>query len=95
MGYFQLCSHRRRQLGKTTGLTSTAERHIAGEVIVSRLTTPESTEMHALIARMRERGVTDVAIEASRSPSAPKSMSSFPEVTFLNALSVFKKASGE
>ncbi|NBW73087.1 MAG: UDP-N-acetylmuramoyl-L-alanyl-D-glutamate--2,6-diaminopimelate ligase [Microbacteriaceae bacterium] len=54
-----------RQIGKTTGLTSTAERHIAGEVIVSRLTTPESPEMHALIARMRERGVTDVAIEVS------------------------------
>lgn len=54
-----------RQLGKTTGLTSTAERHIAGEVIVSRLTTPESTEMHALIARMRERGVSDIAIEVS------------------------------
>jgi len=54
-----------RQLGRTTGLTSTAERHIAGEVIVSRLTTPESTEMQALIARMRERGVTDVAIEVS------------------------------
>ena len=30
-----------RQLGQVTGLTSTAERHIAGEVIVSRLTTPE------------------------------------------------------
>jgi UDP-N-acetylmuramoyl-L-alanyl-D-glutamate--2,6-diaminopimelate ligase len=54
-----------RQLGRVTGLTSTAERHIAGEVIVSRLTTPESPEMQALIARMRERGVTDVAIEVS------------------------------
>lgn len=54
-----------RQLGKITGLTSTAERHIAGEVIVSRLTTPESTEMHALIARMREQKVTDIAIEVS------------------------------
>lgn len=54
-----------RQLGKVTGLTSTAERHIAGEVIVSRLTTPESTEMHALIARMREKRVTDIAIEVS------------------------------
>lgn len=54
-----------RQLNRITGLTSTAERHIAGEVIVSRLTTPESTEMHALIARMREKGVTDVAIEVS------------------------------
>jgi UDP-N-acetylmuramoyl-L-alanyl-D-glutamate--2,6-diaminopimelate ligase len=54
-----------RQLGEVTGLTSTAERHIAGEVIVSRLTTPESTEMQALIARMRERSVTSVAIEVS------------------------------
>ena len=54
-----------RQCGEITGLTSTAERHIAGEVIVSRLTTPESTEMQALIARMRERGVTSVAIEVS------------------------------
>jgi len=54
-----------RQIGRTTGLTSTAERHIAGEVIVSRLTTPESTEMQALIARMRERGVTDIAVEVS------------------------------
>ncbi len=54
-----------RQLGEVTGLTSTAERHIAGEVIVSRLTTPESTEMHALIARMREKAVTSVAIEVS------------------------------
>jgi UDP-N-acetylmuramoyl-L-alanyl-D-glutamate--2,6-diaminopimelate ligase len=54
-----------RQLGEVTGLTSTAERHLAGEVIVSRLTTPESTEMQALIARMRERLVTSVAIEVS------------------------------
>ena len=54
-----------RQLSEVTGLTSTAERHIAGEVIVSRLTTPESTEMQALIARMREREVTAIAIEVS------------------------------
>ncbi|MEY4367314.1 MAG: hypothetical protein RLZ28_729 [Actinomycetota bacterium] len=54
-----------RQLGETTGLTSTAERHIAGEVIVSRLTTPESTEMQALVGRMRERNVTAIAIEVS------------------------------
>jgi UDP-N-acetylmuramoyl-L-alanyl-D-glutamate--2,6-diaminopimelate ligase len=54
-----------RQLGEVTGLTSTAERHIAGEVIVSRLTTPESPEMQALIARMREKGVTSVAVEVS------------------------------
>ncbi|MEN9715483.1 MAG: hypothetical protein RJA35_950 [Actinomycetota bacterium] len=54
-----------RQCGEVTGLTSTAERHIAGEVIVSRLTTPESTEMQALIGRMREKGVTSIAIEVS------------------------------
>ncbi len=54
-----------RQLGRVTGLTSTAERHIAGEVIVSRLTTPESTEMHALIARMREKQVSAIAVEVS------------------------------
>lgn len=54
-----------RQLGQVTGLTSTAERHIAGEIIVSRLTTPESSEMQALIARMREAKVDSVAIEVS------------------------------
>jgi UDP-N-acetylmuramoyl-L-alanyl-D-glutamate--2,6-diaminopimelate ligase len=54
-----------RQLGETTGLTSTAERHIAGEIIVSRLTTPESTEMNALIARMKEKGVTAAVLEVS------------------------------
>lgn len=54
-----------RQVGEITGLTSTAERHIAGEVIVSRLTTPESPEMQALIARMREKKVSAIAIEVS------------------------------
>ncbi|GAA1690147.1 UDP-N-acetylmuramoyl-L-alanyl-D-glutamate--2,6-diaminopimelate ligase [Microbacterium sediminicola] len=53
------------QLGITSGLSSTAERHIAGEVIVSRLTTPEAYEMHALLALMRERGVEAVAVEVS------------------------------
>lgn len=54
-----------RQMGEITGLTSTAERHIAGEIIVSRLTTPESPEMQALIARMREKSVSAIAIEVS------------------------------
>ncbi len=54
-----------RQLGVVTGLSSTAERHIAGEVIVSRLTTPEASEFHALLALMRERGVQAVAVEVS------------------------------
>ena len=43
-----------RQLDVVTGLSSTAERHIAGLTVVSRLTTPEATEFHALLARMRE-----------------------------------------
>jgi UDP-N-acetylmuramoyl-L-alanyl-D-glutamate--2,6-diaminopimelate ligase len=53
------------QLGLVTGLSSTAERHIAGQIIVSRLTTPEAYEMHALLALMRERGVEAVAVEVS------------------------------
>ncbi|MFT4157682.1 MAG: UDP-N-acetylmuramoyl-L-alanyl-D-glutamate--2,6-diaminopimelate ligase [Microbacterium sp.] len=53
------------QIGVITGLSSTAERHIAGEVIVSRLTTPEASEMHALLALMREREVEAVAVEVS------------------------------
>lgn len=54
-----------RQAGEVTGLTSTAERHIAGSRIVSRLTTPESTEMQALLARMREKKCTAISIEVS------------------------------
>lgn len=53
------------QLDVVTGLSSTAERHIAGHVIVSRLTTPEASEMHALLALMRERRVEAVAVEVS------------------------------
>ncbi|MFJ4224783.1 Mur ligase family protein [Microbacterium sp. NPDC089695] len=53
------------QIGVVTGLSSTAERHIAGDVIVSRLTTPEASEMHALLALMRERAVEAVAVEVS------------------------------
>lgn len=54
-----------RQLDIVSGLSSTAERHIAGEVIISRLTTPEASEMHALLALMRERDVEAVAVEVS------------------------------
>lgn len=54
-----------RQLGMVAGLSSTAERRIADERVVSRLTTPEATEMHALLARMREAGVEAVAVEVS------------------------------
>ncbi|MBG6107866.1 UDP-N-acetylmuramoyl-L-alanyl-D-glutamate--2,6-diaminopimelate ligase [Frigoribacterium sp. CG_9.8] len=54
-----------KQLGLVTGLSSTAERHIGDESVVSRLTTPEASEMHALLARMRERHVRAVAVEVS------------------------------
>lgn len=53
------------RLGVVSGLSSTAERHIAGHVVVSRLTTPEAYEMHALLALMRERDVEAVAVEVS------------------------------
>ncbi len=54
-----------RQLGLVTGLSSTAERHVGDLTVVSRLTTPEASEMHALLARMREAGVRAVAVEVS------------------------------
>jgi UDP-N-acetylmuramoyl-L-alanyl-D-glutamate--2,6-diaminopimelate ligase len=54
-----------RQLGEVTGFSSTAERKIADEVITSKLTTPEATEMHALLARMREQKVTAASVEVS------------------------------
>ncbi|GAA2091066.1 UDP-N-acetylmuramoyl-L-alanyl-D-glutamate--2,6-diaminopimelate ligase [Pseudolysinimonas kribbensis] len=54
-----------RQLGLVTGLSSTAERHVGDLTVVSRLTTPEASEMHALLARMREGGVRAVAVEVS------------------------------
>jgi UDP-N-acetylmuramoyl-L-alanyl-D-glutamate--2,6-diaminopimelate ligase len=53
------------QLGLVTGLSTTAERHIGDLRVVSRLTTPEASEMHALLARMRESEVRAVALEVS------------------------------
>ena len=53
------------QMGLVTGLSTTAERHIAGEVFVSKLTTPEATDVHALLARMKEQNVQAVVLEVS------------------------------
>ncbi|MCU1579244.1 MAG: UDP-N-acetylmuramyl-tripeptide synthetase [Rhodoglobus sp.] len=53
------------QLGVRAGLSSTAERHVAGTSIVSGLTTPEATELHGLLARMVEEQVEAAAIEVS------------------------------
>jgi UDP-N-acetylmuramoyl-L-alanyl-D-glutamate--2,6-diaminopimelate ligase len=54
-----------RQLGVVAGLTSTAERRIGDEAVTSSLTTPEASELHALLARMREVEVRAVGVEVS------------------------------
>ncbi|MET0589696.1 MAG: UDP-N-acetylmuramoyl-L-alanyl-D-glutamate--2,6-diaminopimelate ligase [Naasia sp.] len=54
-----------RQLGVRTGLSSTAERRVGDAVTASSLTTPEASELHALIARMRESEARAAAIEVS------------------------------
>ena len=54
-----------RAAGIEVGLSSTAERRIGDEVIVSDLTSPESSELHGLLARMIERGVSGIALEVS------------------------------
>ncbi len=54
-----------RAVGHRTGLVGTIETRIAGQAIASVRTTPESTDLHALLAVMRERGVTAAAIEVS------------------------------
>jgi UDP-N-acetylmuramoyl-L-alanyl-D-glutamate--2,6-diaminopimelate ligase len=54
-----------RQLGVVAGLTSTAERRIGDEAVTSSLTTPEASELHALLARMSEVDVRAVGVEVS------------------------------
>ncbi|UGY94998.1 UDP-N-acetylmuramoyl-L-alanyl-D-glutamate--2,6-diaminopimelate ligase [Streptomyces gobiensis] len=51
--------------GQLTGLIGTVETRIGDERIKSERTTPEATELQALFAVMRERGVTSVAMEVS------------------------------
>ncbi|GAA4426781.1 UDP-N-acetylmuramoyl-L-alanyl-D-glutamate--2,6-diaminopimelate ligase [Actinokineospora soli] len=51
--------------GRTTGLIGTVETRIAGERLASAFTTPEAPDLQALLAVMRERGVTDVPMEVS------------------------------
>jgi UDP-N-acetylmuramoyl-L-alanyl-D-glutamate--2,6-diaminopimelate ligase len=52
-------------LGLSPGISTTAERRIGDEVLVSSLTSPEAPELHALLARMRERDVDAVGVEVS------------------------------
>ena len=58
------------QLGVSAGLSSTAERRFPGHVEVSALTTPEASDVHALLARMAEAGVHSVAMEVSAHATA-------------------------
>ncbi len=54
-----------RAAGRRTGLVGTIETRVDGEVLPSARTTPEATDLHALLAVMRERGVDSVAMEVS------------------------------
>lgn len=54
-----------RLSGHRTGLIGGVEIRVAGESGPSRLTTPEATELQALLAAMTERGVTAAAMEVS------------------------------
>jgi UDP-N-acetylmuramoyl-L-alanyl-D-glutamate--2,6-diaminopimelate ligase len=53
------------QLGVVSGLSSTAERRVGDVAVTSNLTTPEASELHALLARMREENVRAAAVEVS------------------------------
>ena len=53
------------QMGLSTGLSSTSERRIGGEVFESGLTTPEANHVHALLARMNEADVRAAVLEVS------------------------------
>jgi UDP-N-acetylmuramoyl-L-alanyl-D-glutamate--2,6-diaminopimelate ligase len=54
-----------RGAGHPTGLIGTVETRIGDERIKSERTTPEATDLQALLAVMRERGVRSVAMEVS------------------------------
>jgi UDP-N-acetylmuramoyl-L-alanyl-D-glutamate--2,6-diaminopimelate ligase len=54
-----------RAAGRTTGLIGTVETRVAGETVPSAHTTPEAPDLQALLAVMRERGVTGAGMEVS------------------------------
>lgn len=51
--------------GRIAGRIGTTGTMIAGQALPSQLTTPDSPELQALLAVMRDRGATDVAMEVS------------------------------
>lgn len=52
-------------LGRSTGLIGTIEIRAGGTVIPSVLTTPESPQVHGILALMRENGIDAAAMEVS------------------------------
>ncbi|MDQ1689228.1 MAG: UDP-N-acetylmuramoyl-L-alanyl-D-glutamate--2,6-diaminopimelate ligase [Frankiaceae bacterium] len=54
-----------RAAAHRTGLVGTVETRVGGEVLPSVRTTPEATDLQALFAVMRERGVAAAAMEVS------------------------------
>ena len=54
-----------RAAGRTTGLIGTVETRVAGEALPSAHTTPEAPDLQRLLATMRDRGATGVAMEVS------------------------------
>jgi UDP-N-acetylmuramoyl-L-alanyl-D-glutamate--2,6-diaminopimelate ligase len=54
-----------RQLGAIPGMSSSVERNVVSQNSASKLTSPEATDSHALIATMRESGATDICWEVS------------------------------
>ena len=54
-----------RAAGHVTGLVGTVETRVGDERFPSVRTTPEATELHALLAVMRERGATACVMEVS------------------------------
>lgn len=54
-----------RAAGRRTGLLGTIETRVDGEALPSARTTPEATDLHAVFAVMRERGVEAVTMEVS------------------------------
>ncbi len=54
-----------RAAGHTTGIIGTTGVRIGDRAVPNERTTPEATDLHALLAHMREEGVTAVAMEVS------------------------------
>jgi len=54
-----------RALGQKTALSNSTERRVDHDVFRTKLTTPESNELHAMLALGQEKGVDTLCLEAS------------------------------